>query len=100
MTQAESMFQFYIPKNDTNENIVFGDNSRGDVLGVGKIAITLDNSLSNVLHVDSLSFNLLSVSQLCEIGYNCLFTCNTPGVSWPRNALTLQEIWASMTTSR
>src|SRR6266498_5346560 len=24
--------------------------------------------------VDSLSYNLLSVSQLCEMGYNCLFT--------------------------
>ena len=28
--------------------------------------------LQNVLHVDSLSYNLLSVSQLCEMGYNCL----------------------------
>jgi transposase InsO family protein len=44
------------------------------VIGIGKIAITLDHSISNVLHVDSLGYNLLSVSQLCEIGYNCLFT--------------------------
>jgi hypothetical protein len=45
-----------------NENIVFGDNSRGDVLGLGKVAITLEHSITNVLHVDSLSYNLLSVS--------------------------------------
>ena len=29
---------------------------------------------SNVLLVDSLSYNLLSVSQLCGMGYNCLFS--------------------------
>jgi hypothetical protein len=45
-----------------SENIVFGDNSKGEVLGVGKIAITQDHSISNVLHVNSLSYNLLSVS--------------------------------------
>ena len=50
------------------------DNSKGDVIGLSKVAITLEYSIINVLHVDSLSYNLLSVSQLCEIGYNCLFT--------------------------
>ena len=38
------------------------------------LAITLEHSITNVLHVDSLSYNLLSVSQLCELGYNYLFT--------------------------
>jgi hypothetical protein len=58
---------------DSNENIVFGDNSRGDVISLGKVAITLEHSITNELHVDSLSYNLLSVSQLCEMNYNCLF---------------------------
>ena len=44
------------------------------MIGLDKVAITLEHSITNVLHVDSLSHNLLSVSQLCEIGYNCLFT--------------------------
>ena len=74
MTGEKSMFQSYTPKVDSNENIVFADNSKGDVLGLGKVAITLEHSITNVLHVDSLSYNLLSVSQLCEMGYNCLFT--------------------------
>jgi hypothetical protein len=43
------------------------------VLGLGKVAITLKHSIINILHVDSLSNNLLSISQLCEMGYNCLF---------------------------
>ena len=41
--------------------------------GLGKIAISPDHSISNVFLVDSLDYNLLSVSQLCKMGYNCLF---------------------------
>jgi hypothetical protein len=51
----------------------FGDNSQGQVLGFGKIAITTEHSISKVF-IKSLDYNLLFVSQLCEIGYNCLFT--------------------------
>jgi hypothetical protein len=43
------------------------------VKGLGKIAISPDHSISNVFLVDSLDYNLLSISQLCNIGYNCLF---------------------------
>ena len=53
---------------------MFGDNRKGEVLGLGKIVISNDNSISNVLLMNSLRYNLLSVSQLCEMGYNCLFT--------------------------
>ena len=56
------MFSSYSPMTHSNENIVFGDNSKGDVIGLGKVAITLEHSITNVLHVDSLSYNLLSVS--------------------------------------
>ena len=44
------------------------------MIGLGKVAITLDHSITNVLHVDSLKYNLLFLSQLCEMGYNYLFT--------------------------
>ena len=53
---------------------MFVDNSKGDVLGLGKVAISNDHSISNVFLMNSLNYNLLSVSQLCEMGYNCLFT--------------------------
>jgi hypothetical protein len=56
------------------EKITFGDNSKSKVKGIGKIAISNDHSLSNVLYVASLSFNLLSVGQLCDLGYQCSFT--------------------------
>ena len=74
MTEVRSMFSSYTLKIDSNESILFGDNSKGDVIGLDKVAITLEHSITNVLHVDSLGYNLLSVSQLCEMGFNCLFT--------------------------
>ena len=62
MTGEMSMFSSYSPMMHSNENIVFGENSKGDVIGLGKVAITLEHLITNVLHVDSLSYNLLSVS--------------------------------------
>jgi hypothetical protein len=44
------------------------------VIGIGNIPILNHQSLSNLLLVDSLSYNLSTVSQLCEIGFDCLFT--------------------------
>ena len=43
-------------------DIIFSDNSRGKVKGVGTITISSDHSLSKVLLVDSLKFNILSVT--------------------------------------
>jgi hypothetical protein len=50
------------------DKITFGDNSKGKVKGLGKIAISNDLSISNVLLVESLSYNLLFVAQLCDLG--------------------------------
>jgi hypothetical protein len=47
---------------------------KGKVKGLGKIAISNDHSISNVLLVESLNFNLLSVAQLCDLGFSCNFT--------------------------
>lgn len=68
------MFTSYEKNGSSHENIVFGDNGKWKVIGFGKIAISNDLSIDNVLHVKSLNYILLSVSQLCEKGYNCLFT--------------------------
>jgi hypothetical protein len=57
----------------TYDSITFGDNRKGKVKGLGKIAISNDHSISNVLLVESLNFNLLSVAQLCDLGFSCNF---------------------------
>jgi hypothetical protein len=61
-------------KQDPKLAITFGDGNQGLVKVLSKIAISPDHSISNVFLIDSLDYNLLSVSQLCKMGYNCLFT--------------------------
>ena len=72
MTGDSRMFNS-INENESNgiDSITFGDN--GKVKGHGKIAISNDLNISNVLLVENLNFNLLSVAQLCDIGFKCIF---------------------------
>jgi hypothetical protein len=63
------MFSSYEKNHDPQRAITFGDGNQRLVKGLGKIAISPDHSISNVFLVDSLD-NLLSVSQLCKMGYN------------------------------
>jgi hypothetical protein len=74
MTGEKKMFTPYVKNKDSQNTIIFGDENQGKVKGLGKIAITSEHSISNVFLVESLGYNLLSVSQLCHMGYNCLFT--------------------------
>ena len=67
------MFSSYEKNDDRQRAITFEDGNQGLVKGLGKIAISPGHSISNVFLVDSLDYNLLSVSQLCNMGYNCLF---------------------------
>jgi hypothetical protein len=53
--------------NDGFDSITFGDNGKGKVKGLGKIAISNDMSISNVLVVESLNFNL------CALGFKYTF---------------------------
>jgi hypothetical protein len=74
MTGEKRMFSSYEKNEDPQRAITFGDGNQGLVKGLGKIAISPDHSIFYVFLVDSLDYNLLSVSQLCKMGYNCLFT--------------------------
>jgi hypothetical protein len=74
MTGERSMFISFEKNECESDCITFGDNSQDQVLDFGKIAITIKYSISKVLLVESLYYNLLFVSQLCERGYNYLFT--------------------------
>ena len=54
--------------------ITFGDNNKGKVIGLDKIAISKDKSIDDVLLVQSLGFNLMSVVKLCDLGMLVLFS--------------------------
>jgi hypothetical protein len=74
MMRERMMFTPFEKNECESDRITFGDNSQGQVLDFGKIDITMEHSISKVLLIESLDYNLLSVSQLCERGYNYLFT--------------------------
>ena len=74
MTGEKNLFTSVEYDNIPKETIIFGDNSKGEVIGLGKISLTHDISITNVYLVETLGDNLLPVSQFCGMGYNCLFT--------------------------
>ena len=62
MTGEKKMFASFETFDESNENIVFGDNSKGKVLDLGKVTISNDHSISNVFLVNFINYNLISVS--------------------------------------
>jgi hypothetical protein len=73
MTGEKRRFSSYEKNEDPQRTITVGDGNQGLVKSLGKIAISPNHFNSNVFLVDSLDYSLLSVSQLCKMGYNCLF---------------------------
>ena len=59
-----------------------------NVKNIGTVS-TPSLSLSEVFHVPELSLNLLSVGQLCELGYRLVFDFSSVLVQDPRTSQTL-----------
>ncbi|WVZ51645.1 LOW QUALITY PROTEIN: hypothetical protein U9M48_002767 [Paspalum notatum var. saurae] len=57
----------------TKEYITFGDNGQGKVMGVGFVSFSAKLSLREVAFVRNLGFNLVSVSQLLDEGFEVRF---------------------------
>ncbi|WVZ93842.1 LOW QUALITY PROTEIN: hypothetical protein U9M48_039796 [Paspalum notatum var. saurae] len=57
----------------TKEYITFGDNGQGKVMGVGSVSLSAKLSLRDVAFVPNLGFNLVSVSQLLNEGFEVHF---------------------------
>jgi hypothetical protein len=74
MSGEKKMITSYAKNKDSQDTIIFVDGNQCKVKGLGKIDITAEHSISNVFLVELLGYNMLYVSQLCHMGYNCLFT--------------------------
>ena len=53
--------------------VTFGDNDKGKIIDIGNIGITPSKYIKNILLVDGLKHNLLSISQFCDKGYKVSF---------------------------
>ena len=51
------------------ETVTFGGMGKGNVTSIGKIGIPFLASIDNVLYVEGLKYNQLSISQFCDNGY-------------------------------
>jgi hypothetical protein len=72
MTGDKGWFSSIIPV-VTKRYITFGDNGHGRVLSEGEIKVSDKITLRRVVLVQSLGYNLLSVSQLFDEGFEVLF---------------------------
>ena len=54
-------------------SVTFDDNGKGKIIGTGKINIIPSSFNENVLYVDGLKHNFLSISQFCDKGFKVIF---------------------------
>ncbi|MCI19830.1 gag-pol polyprotein, partial [Trifolium medium] len=60
-------------KSYSNSYVTFGDGAKGKIKGIGKLTGPDLPSLDNVLLVEGLTANLISISQLCDQELNVSF---------------------------
>ena len=60
-------------KSERVGDVSFGDNGTTKVLGKGKMALKGNSKSQNVLYVDDLKHELLSVGQICDADHNISF---------------------------
>ena len=60
-------------KSKDEGTVTFGDNAKGKIIRIGNVDNPENPSIKNVLLVDGLKHNVISISQLCDIGYKVLF---------------------------
>ena len=63
--------------------VTFGDNAKGKIIGIGKVPISSFSCIENVLLVEGLKHNLLSIDQLCDKNFNVSFKSSICYVACP-----------------
>ena len=72
MTGDRSLFMVFESKKDGN--ITFGNGSKSQIKGKGTISLPGLPDIANVLYVEGLGVNLLSISQICDQDFMVLFS--------------------------
>ena len=57
--------------------VTFGENSKGKIIGSSKVGKNLSSCIDDVMLIERLVYNLLSISQLCDKGHKVLFDFET-----------------------
>ena len=59
--------------NTHQATVTYGDKSRSEVTGFGKVVVAPNITLVNVMLVETLGYNLLSVRALGKMGFSVFF---------------------------
>ena len=78
--------QFFTLKSKEERFVTFGDNKKEKIIGIGNIKITPSTFIENILLVDKLKHNLLSISQLCDVSFDVNFKPSMCIVADPLNS--------------
>ena len=63
--------------------VTFGDNAKDKIIEIDKVPISSSSCIDNVLRVEGLKHNLLSISQLCDKNFNVSFKSSICSVACP-----------------
>ena len=72
MTGNQSLFKVFESKKGSN--VTLGDGSKSQIKGKGIISLLGLPNITNVLYVEGLRVNLLSISQICDQDFMVLFS--------------------------
>ena len=73
-------------------HVTYGDNNKGMILGKGTICNENSFLIHDVLYVEGLKHNLLSISHLCDRGYQVTFRTNSCEIRLP-NSKEVMLVW-------
>jgi hypothetical protein len=73
MTGDRSLLMDSTLRPSSKSHITFADTGNIKVLGLGRVAISKDRHMDKVMLVESLEFNLMSVSMLCDLDMIVIF---------------------------
>ena len=83
---TDDINQFFTLKSKEEGFVTFKDNKKKKIIGIGNIKIIPSIFIENILLVDKLKYNLLSISQLCDVGFDVIFKTSMCIVADPLNS--------------
>nr|KYP56811.1 hypothetical protein KK1_003059 [Cajanus cajan] len=71
MTGDKSKFVFLQERE--SGTVTYGDNNKGKILGTNIVGNSFNTPIEDILYVEDIKYNLLSISQLCDKNFNVSF---------------------------
>ena len=85
MTGDKSKFCL-LTENDGGQ-VTFRENSKGKIIGSEKVGKNLSSCIDDIMLVEGLAYNLLSISQLCDKGHKVLFDTEACTIFQPNSEI-------------